>query len=204
MFHTHGISQPLPLNVAHPAQFRPTLGTCTACRGAVRYTPRCVASPAICRVYAICRGAVRRTACCGASLAICCVCVCVCVRVCKMEAVVRYILIQHRVQHHLKYAVRTEDSGVHVPVRLCVCPSIRLSVCLSVSPYRHIRSRCHSRTGPSSMLLFVSLSMRNVCTVAKRYAVKAGTGVIGTSRRCRCYSNHRRRRRCNSLHRRCC
>jgi len=64
MFHTHGISQPLPLNVAHPAQFRPTLRTCTACRGAVRYTPRCVASPAICRVYAICRGAVRRTACC--------------------------------------------------------------------------------------------------------------------------------------------
>jgi len=42
-------------------------------------------------------------------------------------------VIEHRVERHLPYAVRIQDSGVHVSVRLCVCPSVRLSVCLSVT-----------------------------------------------------------------------
>jgi len=42
-------------------------------------------------------------------------------------------VIEHRVEHHLPYAVCIKDSGVHVSVRLCVCPFVGSSVCFSVT-----------------------------------------------------------------------
>ena len=83
MFHTHDISQPLPLNVAHPAQFRPTLRTCTACRGAVRYTPRCERHLpyVVCMPYVGVQCVVQHVAERHLPYVVCvCVCVCACVQ----------------------------------------------------------------------------------------------------------------------------